>query len=83
MSSDIVYVGSHCPLANILPTDLKEFLDDNVSKGTLYIAFGTYVKWSHAPKAILDAFKDMMKEMHQYRLAFHLPMLFFNFHSLL
>uniref|UniRef100_A0A0M3I776 glucuronosyltransferase n=1 Tax=Ascaris lumbricoides TaxID=6252 RepID=A0A0M3I776_ASCLU len=70
MSSDIVYVGSHCPLANILPTDLKEFLDDNVSKGTLYIAFGTYVKWSHAPKAILDAFKDMMKEMHQYRVVF-------------
>ncbi|VDM26438.1 unnamed protein product [Toxocara canis] len=70
LSTDTVYIGSHCPVVSALPIDLKEYLDDEASKGTIYIAFGNNVQWAHAPPAVVKAFKYFMQQLYEYRILF-------------
>uniref|UniRef100_A0A0M3IHG5 glucuronosyltransferase n=1 Tax=Ascaris lumbricoides TaxID=6252 RepID=A0A0M3IHG5_ASCLU len=70
VSNDVVNIGSYCPQAKRLPPDLIEFIEDSSSKGTIYIAMGTNVKWANAPSSIIAAFKYVMRELHQYRIIF-------------
>uniref|UniRef100_A0A914ZHZ7 UDP-glucuronosyltransferase n=2 Tax=Parascaris univalens TaxID=6257 RepID=A0A914ZHZ7_PARUN len=70
ISNDVLNIGSYCPQPNHLPLDLREFIEDSSSKGTIYIAMGTNVKWANAPLSITAAFKYVMRELHQYRIIF-------------
>lgn len=67
VSTDLVYVGSHCPAAQELPNELKSFLDKSGPNGTVYIAFGTNVKWSFAPKTFIQSFKTFLTRLEGYR----------------
>ncbi|KAI6234209.1 UDP-glucuronosyltransferase [Aphelenchoides fujianensis] len=49
-------MATNCKVAKPLPADLLQFVEDPLSKGTIYIAFGTAVKWEFAPPHVLDAF---------------------------
>ncbi|VDK20925.1 unnamed protein product, partial [Anisakis simplex] len=70
MSTDVVYIGSHCPIAKRLPDDLREFTEDASSKGTIYIAFGTAVQWHSAPEYVTNAFRYMIENLRDYRILF-------------
>uniref|UniRef100_A0A1I7Z8U7 Glucuronosyltransferase n=1 Tax=Steinernema glaseri TaxID=37863 RepID=A0A1I7Z8U7_9BILA len=67
ISNEIKYIGKYCPKANALSQEYREFLEDPRSKGTIFIAFGTNVDWAFAPKYVLDAFFDAIKQMTEYR----------------
>ncbi|KHJ74813.1 hypothetical protein OESDEN_25571 [Oesophagostomum dentatum] len=47
--ANFIHVGEHCQTAGELPADLREFVEDPTSRGTIYIAFGSIVNWRVAP----------------------------------
>uniref|UniRef100_A0A915EME2 glucuronosyltransferase n=1 Tax=Ditylenchus dipsaci TaxID=166011 RepID=A0A915EME2_9BILA len=67
--NDIVNVGSHCKVTATKPLtgDLAKFVEDSKSKGTIYIAFGTYAAWDFAPDYIVDAFVGALNRLEDYR----------------
>jgi hypothetical protein len=42
---DLVGIGSNCARPRALPTQLEQFVSEPRSKGTIFIAFGTNVRW--------------------------------------
>ncbi|EPB70501.1 hypothetical protein ANCCEY_10410 [Ancylostoma ceylanicum] len=52
--SSIIHVGEHCQEPNELPPDLRKFVEDPNSKGTIYIAFGSIVNWRVSPPEVKD-----------------------------
>ncbi|KAI6176314.1 UDP-glucuronosyltransferase [Aphelenchoides bicaudatus] len=65
-------IGARCPdiTKRTLPAEVKKFVNDPKSKGTIYIAFGSYVNWIMAPDKIVQAFGNTMKKLHDYRFVF-------------
>ncbi|KAI1718939.1 UDP-glucoronosyl and UDP-glucosyl transferase domain-containing protein [Ditylenchus destructor] len=61
-------VGAHCKKPKPLTGDLKEFVEDPKSKGTIFIAFGTYADWEYAPKHIEQAFVGALNRLSDYRI---------------
>jgi hypothetical protein len=83
--SHLVKIGAKCPNLNEkneLSRDVLDFINDSTSKGisdlnfifiylgTIYIAFGTYVKWEAAPENIVKAFTETMRRLRNYRIVF-------------
>ncbi|KAJ1350915.1 hypothetical protein KIN20_006832 [Parelaphostrongylus tenuis] len=48
-SRDLIDIAEHCQEAKKLPLDLRQFVEDPKSKGTIYVAFGSIVTWTVAP----------------------------------
>ncbi|VDK24002.1 unnamed protein product, partial [Anisakis simplex] len=69
-SNEIVNIGAHCSPSKALSDDIEEFVSDPKSKGTIYIAFGTNVKWAYAPSYVIQAFKEAMLKLKEYRIIF-------------
>jgi len=71
-TTNLINIGSKCPTISneSLSQEIKDFIEDPSSKGTLYIALGTYVKWNNAPNRIIKAFGGAMKQLHDYRIVF-------------
>ncbi|CAD5221876.1 unnamed protein product [Bursaphelenchus okinawaensis] len=67
---DLINIGGVCKDYEILEDeDLKNFVE-NSKKGVIYIAFGNYADWNHAPKRILDSFSEAMVKLADYNFVF-------------
>uniref|UniRef100_A0AC34FY25 UDP-glucuronosyltransferase n=1 Tax=Panagrolaimus sp. ES5 TaxID=591445 RepID=A0AC34FY25_9BILA len=53
-----------------IPDEIQSFIDNPKSKGTIYIAFGTFAKWDFAPQKIIDAYLQAFEELKKYRIIF-------------
>ncbi|VDN24575.1 unnamed protein product, partial [Cylicostephanus goldi] len=51
--------GSYCKEGKPLPRDLRDFVSDQNSRGTIVVAFGTIVPWDAAPLDKLQSFVDV------------------------
>ncbi|TKR58679.1 hypothetical protein L596_030092 [Steinernema carpocapsae] len=70
ISNDIKAVGKSCKKAKSLNKEFLDFVDDPMSKGTIYIAFGTNVLWEFAPEYIMKAFFNTIDRLADYRVVF-------------
>ncbi|KAE9548506.1 hypothetical protein FO519_008282 [Halicephalobus sp. NKZ332] len=68
--NDLYSVGGYCPEFGALDKEMEEFLNDPKSKGTIILAFGSYVKWYLAPQHILDAYFGAFENLTDYRIVF-------------
>uniref|UniRef100_A0AC34FZD5 Glucuronosyltransferase n=1 Tax=Panagrolaimus sp. ES5 TaxID=591445 RepID=A0AC34FZD5_9BILA len=75
VAADLAIVGSNCKSASksidsTLTNEWKKFVEDSKSKGTIYIAFGTAIRWDGAPQNVKNAFIDAINELDEYRIIF-------------
>ncbi|CAD5227146.1 unnamed protein product [Bursaphelenchus xylophilus] len=64
--NDLINIGSVCnKAAELVDPDLKKFIENPRSKGTIYIAFGNYANWTMAPERILNSFNGNLSTMPQ------------------
>uniref|UniRef100_A0AC34G5N3 BTB domain-containing protein n=1 Tax=Panagrolaimus sp. ES5 TaxID=591445 RepID=A0AC34G5N3_9BILA len=75
VGSDLTFIGSNCisaskALDSKIPDEIQSFIDDPKSKGTIYIAFGTFAKWDFAPQKIIDAYLQASEELKEYQIIF-------------
>ncbi|KHJ88059.1 hypothetical protein OESDEN_12151 [Oesophagostomum dentatum] len=68
--ANFIHVGEHCQTASELPLDLREFVEDPTSKGTIYIAFGSIVNWRVAPIEVIKVFFSALNSLTDYRVIF-------------
>uniref|UniRef100_A0A7E4WE84 UDP-glucuronosyltransferase n=1 Tax=Panagrellus redivivus TaxID=6233 RepID=A0A7E4WE84_PANRE len=66
-AEDFRSVGSHCKVPESLTGDLKDFVEDKSSKGTIYIAFGSLVNFDYCPEHIFNAIFGAIDRFHEYR----------------
>ncbi|KAI6238703.1 UDP-glucuronosyltransferase [Aphelenchoides fujianensis] len=63
--------ASKCKTASgELPADLRRFVEDSASKGTIFVAFGTAVDWNFAPDRLLDAIFAAFEQLADFRVLF-------------
>ncbi|KAI1705169.1 UDP-glucoronosyl and UDP-glucosyl transferase domain-containing protein [Ditylenchus destructor] len=62
--------GSNCEPVGKLSKEYLDFLEDSNSKGTIYIAFGTFVDWELSPKHIRETFLAAVNELTDYKIVF-------------
>ncbi|KAI6190863.1 UDP-glucuronosyltransferase [Aphelenchoides bicaudatus] len=69
LAYDFRLTGAYCQgsLAKPLPDDLEQFVSDPTSKGTIYLAFGSLVRWSSAPQHISESIFGALNELRDYR----------------
>uniref|UniRef100_A0A0N4XBM1 glucuronosyltransferase n=1 Tax=Haemonchus placei TaxID=6290 RepID=A0A0N4XBM1_HAEPC len=70
IGTDLIHVGEYCQGSKELPPDLKSFVEDPTSKGTIYIAFGSLVNWNAAKPEIISTFFDALNTFSDYRIIF-------------
>ncbi|KAK0407557.1 hypothetical protein QR680_019264 [Steinernema hermaphroditum] len=68
--TDFHGVGSHCSKQKKLTGEFLDFVEDPASNGTIYMAFGSYVKWDYAPDHVITAVVDGLNELKDYRVIF-------------
>ncbi|KAI6243228.1 UDP-glucuronosyltransferase [Aphelenchoides fujianensis] len=76
--SDLIDIGAKCSKgigraaegAAELPEDLRSFVGDPQSEGTIFIAFGSYANWTAAPAHLLDAFRFVLPRLFAFRVVF-------------
>ena len=69
-ANGVLMAGAHCEQASPLSGDYKEFVEDPTSRGTIYVAFGTFIPWDYAPPGVADAFFDAFERLPDYRFIF-------------
>ncbi|KAH7707617.1 Protein UGT-63 [Aphelenchoides avenae] len=67
---EVKSIGSYCSEPKPLEGELETFVNDPKSKGTIYIAFGTYAQWDYVPKHVIDAFVTALNRFEDYRVIF-------------
>ncbi|GMT11711.1 hypothetical protein PFISCL1PPCAC_3008, partial [Pristionchus fissidentatus] len=67
-TNDVFFHGAYCPPVKQLPQEWREFVEDPASKGTIIVAFGTYVDWSVAPVEKREAFRLALNSLSNYRI---------------
>ncbi|CAD5228734.1 unnamed protein product [Bursaphelenchus okinawaensis] len=50
-----------------IPRDLLQFMEDTTSKGTIYIAFGSYIDFTYAPEHLHYALVNGIQRLSDYR----------------
>ncbi|KAI6197861.1 hypothetical protein M3Y94_01275500 [Aphelenchoides besseyi] len=69
--NELIDVGAKCSQSSsLLPENLRSFVEDKNSKGTIYIAFGTHPNWTEAPDHILNAFRYVLPRLDDHRVIF-------------
>ncbi|KAI1716741.1 UDP-glucoronosyl and UDP-glucosyl transferase domain-containing protein [Ditylenchus destructor] len=69
--SEVKGIGSYCAdPKNGLDQDLEAFMNDPKSAGTIYVAFGSYAQWAHAPRRMINAFVTALNRLDRYRVIF-------------
>jgi glucuronosyltransferase len=68
--TDLVNTGAYCKKSEVLEGELKEFVEDPKSNGTIYLALGTYANWKYAPDRVLHAFSNALEQFSSYRIIF-------------
>lgn len=67
VANDFLLVGAYCQQSGKLPKSLEQFVEDPRSKGTIYLAFGSLVRWSSAPENVVEAIFGALNELTDYR----------------
>jgi hypothetical protein len=67
LAYDFQLVGAYCSRSSKLPKDLEAFIEDPKSKGTIYLAFGSIVRWASAPTYVVEAIFGALNELSDYR----------------
>ncbi|KAI6190864.1 UDP-glucuronosyl UDP-glucosyltransferase domain containing protein [Aphelenchoides bicaudatus] len=71
ISNQLIDVGANCRLKfETLPKQMKEFVEKPGSKGTIYIAFGSYANWSAALPNVIDSIHYTIKNLQEYQIIF-------------
>ncbi|ULT95808.1 hypothetical protein L5515_011581 [Caenorhabditis briggsae] len=65
--SDLIRVGEHCASSRNLPSEFRNFAEDPISKGTIYVAFGSYVNLEDGPEGTVEAFIEALNFFEDYR----------------
>lgn len=67
-----INIGTKCPKESNgeLSSEILQFINNPQSKGTIYFAFGSYVKLEKAPERIIKSFVGTMKRLQDYRFVF-------------
>uniref|UniRef100_A0A915K2Z3 UDP-glucuronosyltransferase n=1 Tax=Romanomermis culicivorax TaxID=13658 RepID=A0A915K2Z3_ROMCU len=71
---DLVYSSGSCngergvSKSDALEGEIKQFVDDPASKGTIVVAFGHIVKWSQAPRRAKLNFVEALNSLEDYRI---------------
>ncbi|VDO27344.1 unnamed protein product [Haemonchus placei] len=60
--------GSYCTPKKALLGNVKDFVSDPSSRGTIVVAFGTLVPWNLSPPDKLDAFVQVFNNLSEYRI---------------
>ncbi|VDK56899.1 unnamed protein product [Anisakis simplex] len=68
ISNSIVFTTPPCDVPQPLSNEIKQFVDDPRSKGTIYMAFGSLVNWATAPDNVIQSFIDAFNSLHDYRI---------------
>jgi glucuronosyltransferase len=69
IGNEIINIGATCVTStDEIKEDLLAFINDEKSKGTIYIAFGSNVQWGYAPTRVLDAFLYAIEQLKEYRI---------------
>lgn len=66
----MINVGAHCKQPNSLPSEFARFIEDPLSEGTIYAAFGTYPDWNLAPARVISALFGAFRRLSSYRIIF-------------
>ncbi|XGW01226.1 hypothetical protein V3C99_013861 [Haemonchus contortus] len=67
-TNDFFSYGSYCTPKKALLGEVKDFVSDPSSRGTIVVAFGTLVPWSLSPPDKLDAFVQVFNNLSEYRI---------------
>ncbi|CAD5235526.1 unnamed protein product [Bursaphelenchus xylophilus] len=65
---DFRSVGAYCAKGDPVTGELKAFMEDKTSKGTIYLAFGSVVQWSAAPQHTVNALFSALNKLTDYRI---------------
>ncbi|KAH7698053.1 UGT-63 protein, partial [Aphelenchoides avenae] len=68
--TNVLTTGYTCESAGELAREYQEFVEDPRSKGTIYVAFGTFVDWHYAPTDVRDSFFEALNQLTDYRIIF-------------
>uniref|UniRef100_A0AAF5CYC8 UDP-glucuronosyltransferase n=1 Tax=Strongyloides stercoralis TaxID=6248 RepID=A0AAF5CYC8_STRER len=72
LTSSITYTGSSCDsivkMDNNFDTNLSYFINDEKSKGTIYMAFGSQMPWNWAPITVIKNFINVFKRFNNYKI---------------
>ncbi len=65
----LIEAGNHCKEgpSGPLPEEMERFVNDQKSKGTIYLGFGTIVRWGTASAETVRAFLVAMSHLRDYR----------------
>ncbi|CAI5449648.1 unnamed protein product [Caenorhabditis angaria] len=66
---DMFQIGSHCSskTSQNLPQEFQDFIEDPKSRGTIYVAFGSYANLDSGPSGTIEKFKDALNQFRNYR----------------
>ncbi|CAA94585.3 UDP-glucuronosyltransferase [Caenorhabditis elegans] len=65
--NDLIRVGEHCYSSANLPSEFRDFVEDSMSKGTIYVAMGSYLNLEDGPKGTVEAFIEALNYFKDYR----------------
>lgn len=65
--NDLIPVGEHCASSENLPSDFRNFVEDPISKGTIYVAFGSYLNLEDGPEGTVESFIEALNYFEDYR----------------
>ncbi|EFP04811.1 hypothetical protein CRE_30043 [Caenorhabditis remanei] len=65
--NDLIPVGEHCASSENLPSDFRNFVEDPISKGTIYVAFGSYLNLEDGPEGTVESFVEALNYFEDYR----------------
>lgn len=65
--NDLIPVGEHCASSENLPVEFRNFVEDPISKGTIYVAFGSYLNLEDGPEGTVEAFIEALNHFEDYR----------------
>ncbi|CAI5451685.1 unnamed protein product [Caenorhabditis angaria] len=69
VTNDLVSFGTYCKAPKQeLTGEIKNFVEDPKSKGTILVAFGTLIDWKYAPKKKLDTLINVFNKFTDYRI---------------
>ncbi|CAD5227932.1 unnamed protein product [Bursaphelenchus okinawaensis] len=65
---DFQSIGAYCASGDAVSGELKTFIEDKTSKGTIYVSFGSLVRWNLAPQQVVDAVFSALNTLSEYRI---------------
>lgn len=67
-TNELFSYGAYCEPSGHLSGELVKFVTDHRSHGTIFLAFGTILDWTTAPKDQRNAFVEVLNQLSDYRI---------------